>query len=124
MFRSENKFIRIISASIATIMLATSAVIPTLAHDFNTIRTYKGQFTDVSRSDWFYSSVANAYEIGIISGKTDTTFVPNGNVTIAETIKLAAVTHRYLVSGGVDESYFTARYPGNKNWYAVGFDAE
>lgn len=117
MFRSKNNAIRIISAILSCVMLLSVAVLPASALDYEATRSYKGQFTDISKSDWYYRNVADAYELGLINGKTDSTFVPNGNVTLAETIKLAAVAHRLLVSGGVDESYFTARYPGSKNWY-------
>ncbi len=113
--RSILKFTALITACAALLSCAALPVFS--AHNYNEIRTYSGQFTDVKTGDWFYSNVADAYELGLINGKTDTTFVPDGNVTIAETIKLAAVIHRLLVSGGVDESYFTARYPGGNNWY-------
>ena len=105
----------IIAILLCALLLPTAVMV--LAGNYRTVRDYKGQFTDVSRSDWFYSNVADAYELGLINGKTDTTFVPGGNVTLAETIKLAAVVHRLLVSGGVEDSYFTARYPGSRNWY-------
>jgi len=118
MNRSKNTFLRLAALITVCAALLSYAVIPaSAAHNYNEIRTYSGQFTDVKSADWFYTNVADAYELGLINGKTDTTFVPGGNVTIAETIKLAAVIHRLLVSGGVDENYFTARYPGGNNWY-------
>ncbi|MBE6626756.1 MAG: S-layer homology domain-containing protein [Ruminococcaceae bacterium] len=118
MIKRKNAIIKFVSAAIACATLITSAVIPaSAAHNYREVRTYSGQFADVKQSDWYYGSVVDAYELGLVNGKTDSTFVPGGNVTIAETVKLAAVVHRLLVSGGVDESYFTARYPGGTNWY-------
>ena len=40
-------------------------------------------FTDVRESDWFYEDVAFAYENGLFSGTSDTTFSPNTSMTRA-----------------------------------------
>ena len=118
MTEKNNSIIKFVSAAVACATLISAAVIPaSAAHNYREVRTYNGQFTDVKQTDWYYTSVVDAYELGLVNGKTDSAFVPTGNVTIAETVKLAAVVHRLLVSGGVDESYFTARYPGGTNWY-------
>ncbi|MBE6617261.1 MAG: hypothetical protein E7627_04900 [Ruminococcaceae bacterium] len=117
MFRSKKIFTRTLAVIIICATVLSAAIIPLSAARYKTVRSYNDQFTDIKKSDWFYSNVADAYELGLINGKTDTTYVPDGNVTIAETIKLAAVVHRLLVSGGVEDSYFTARYPGSRNWY-------
>ncbi len=54
-------------------------------------------FTDIDNSHWAYNYVADMYNQGIISGVTDTTFVPDGKVTkgqfatlIANALKLEA----------------------------------
>lgn len=41
-------------------------------------------FSDVSRTDWFYKDVATAISKGYVSGYTDNTFRPYNNVTRAE----------------------------------------
>ncbi|MDD7741046.1 MAG: S-layer homology domain-containing protein [Lachnospiraceae bacterium] len=43
-------------------------------------------FTDVSESDYYYDAVVWAYEKGITSGKTATTFEPDGECTRAEAV--------------------------------------
>jgi len=50
--------------------------------------TYKGYFTDVKSSDWHWKYVEKAYELGIISGYTDGTFLPNQNINRAEAVKI------------------------------------
>ncbi len=61
--------------------------------------TYSGQFTDVSESDWFYSDVADAYSLGLMSGKSDSLFSPDGYLTVAEAVKLASSCHQLLKNG-------------------------
>lgn len=65
------------------------------------------KFTDVKPDSWYYEDVDNAVRLGIINGKTETTFAPDDNLTYAEAIKLAACMYQlykdgsvYLVSGG------------------------
>lgn len=40
-------------------------------------------FTDVREADWFYDDVVYAYENGLFSGTSDTTFSPNASMTRA-----------------------------------------
>ena len=40
-------------------------------------------FRDVTESDWFYDDVVYAYENGLFSGTSDTTFSPNASMTRA-----------------------------------------
>lgn len=49
----------------------------------------ENQFSDVLSTDWFAENVKTAYELGLVSGTSETTFSPNANITIAETITLA-----------------------------------
>ena len=44
------------------------------------------KFTDVKSDSWYYEDVDNAVRLGIINGKTDTTFAPDDNLTYAEAI--------------------------------------
>ncbi len=47
-------------------------------------------FEDVSRHDWFYSTVMSAYYCGIVIGDSETKFSPNRNVTREELTVMAA----------------------------------
>lgn len=50
-------------------------------------------FTDVNKNDWYYDSVMYASEKGIINGKGNNQFNPQGILTVAEAIKLSASIH-------------------------------
>lgn len=58
-------------------------------------------FTDVAADQWYYSDVENAYSMGLINGKTATTFAPQDNLTYAEAVKLAACMHQRVTTGAV-----------------------
>ena len=58
-------------------------------------------FRDVPTSQWYYNDVSNAYEMGLINGKTDTAFKPDDNLTYAEAVKLAACMNQRYSTGSV-----------------------
>ena len=80
-----------ILALILSAILCFSAIGTVYAAEMN--------FTDVNASDWFYNDVKSAVEMGLINGKSTTTYAPNDNLTYAEAIKLAACMH-ILYNGG------------------------
>lgn len=96
------KIIRRSTAILTAVLLA----LPVCAAD------YKDQFTDVAKTAWYYNDVADAYANGLISGKSDTEFKPDGTLTIAEAVKLAVVCHQTLVSGKV-----STLPDSGSNWY-------
>lgn len=57
------------------------------------------KFTDVTQDSWYYEDVDNAVRLGIINGKTETTFAPDDNLTYAEAIKLAACMYQLYKDG-------------------------
>ena len=59
---------------------------------------YNNQFTDVKSNHWFAPAVEWAYETKVTSGKTDTTFAPNENITREQ---LAAMLCRYAEYKGM-----------------------
>jgi len=78
--------------------------------NFDRIREYQGNFADVPPSAWFYPGVRNVYERGIMDGRNDGSFDPQGAITIAETVKIASTLHRIFHTGFGD---FTSGSP----WY-------
>ena len=58
-------------------------------------------FSDVKGTDWFIDDVIYAVSVGLIDGKTPTTFAPNDNLTYAEAVKLAACMHQLYTNGEV-----------------------
>ena len=51
-------------------------------------------FTDVRRGVWYFSAVMNAYADRLVNGSSATTYSPNGLLSYAECIKLAACMHQ------------------------------
>lgn len=69
-------------------------------------------FTDVKPSDWFYDDVKNAVNMGLVNGKSATTYAPNDNMTYAEATKLAACMYEKYTTGQV-----TLANSPTGNWY-------
>ena len=65
---------------------------------------YVFPFTDVTKDKWYYNDVAAAHKLGLIDGMTDTTFVPEGEMTLAQAITLAARMHCSATAGGTLEN--------------------
>ena len=78
-------------------------------------------FTDVHESDWFYDDVVFAYENGLFSGTSDTTFSPNTSMTRA---MLVTVLYRLegqpAVSGrsGFADVQYNGYYEDAVTWAA------
>ena len=82
---------------------------------FPPLRTYDGQFTDVSPSDWYYDNVRVLYELGLTNGQGSARlFVPEGDMTVAEALTMAARL-RSLYEYGASETG-PASYSGGI-WY-------
>ncbi|MBQ8396820.1 MAG: S-layer homology domain-containing protein [Clostridia bacterium] len=58
-------------------------------------------FTDVPETAWYYQWVQGAHRMGLINGKTTTTYVPDANMNWAEAVKLAACMHQLYHNGAV-----------------------
>ena len=74
-----------------------------------------GQFSDVALNAWFTPYVATAYTLGLMQGNPGGTFAPGGNVTLAETVTLAARLHR-LSRGD------SGAFPETQPWYQAYVD--
>ena len=56
------------------------------------------KFTDIKKTDYFYNAVVWGWNIGVVSGKSETLFAPNDNVTRGEAVTFI---YRYAkVAGG------------------------
>jgi len=104
---------RLISILIAA-LLSLNLVIPALGvaslSNFDRVRTYDDRFSDLSPGLWYYDSVRNAYEYGIMDGRSAGLFNPSGRLTIAESIKLAVCLHQDYYAGVADFSNGTPWY--------------
>ncbi len=78
----------------ASVVAVASLTAATSAKGFTKTNEYQdGKFADVPSNQWYAAEVKSAYELGFINGKSDTAFDPNGNVTVAEGIKMASCVH-------------------------------
>lgn len=59
-------------------------------------------FTDVPDDSWYKFYVLVAYNEGIVNGRTETTFAPNGYVTMGEVATMAAKLHDRLMERHTD----------------------
>lgn len=82
--------------------------------NFKFTRDYNQSFQDVRAGDWFYDSVVTAYKLNLIQGTGPNSFHPDGNVSIAETIAVAARIHSLFHTGSADFKI----QPG-KPWYTA-----
>lgn len=72
-------------------------------------RDYAG-FDDVNAGSWYYENVKAAYEFGLMVGRSERTFDPDGEVTVAEGVTLTCRLHRILHEG-------TAAFEASSPWY-------
>ena len=59
-------------------------------------------FEDVDPDQWYYESVYEAWELGLLDGMTETSYDPDGSLSVAQAIKLAAVLHQTARKGAAD----------------------
>ena len=74
-----------------------------------------GEFSDVPGEEWFASNVKDAFELGLMKGAGNNKFNPKGNISLAETITIAARIHSLATAG---EENFAQGNP----WYQVYAD--
>ena len=71
-------------------------------------------FTDVSTDDWFYDPVCCVYEMGLMTGVSDTAFAPNTTTTRG---MVAAMLHRLEDSPTAENAGFSDVH--DSDWYAT-----
>ncbi len=100
-------------------ILASSCMLCVSAADsmtnFKKSNTYSKPFSDVAPESWYAQNVAAAYELGLVNGKSETQFFPDGNVTIAESITLAARIHNTYCGN-------TVSFSQSSPWYQAYVD--
>lgn len=82
---------------------------------FAKVNDYQGEFTDVPASAWYISGVESAYEYGLMTGSSKTTFNPTGKITVAEVLVIASRMHDIYYGG---DGVFEQGSP----WYQVYVD--
>lgn len=90
-----------LNGSAMQILTADSRTL-TAAYTFApTADPYTFPFTDVPETAWYYKWVQGAHRMGLINGKSATTYVPDANMNWAEAVKLAACMHQLYHNGAV-----------------------
>ena len=70
--------------------VATSAITASAA-GFAKINSYTpGQFSDVNIDQWYAPYIESAFELGFMKGPSETSFNPEGNMSVAEAITIAS----------------------------------
>lgn len=108
---------RFLMSVLALTMLLSCTVPAFAAEESAGLKNFKktavytdGLFDDVAETDWYRSSVAAVYELGLMKGGGDGSFNVGGNVTIAETLVLADKLYSIYHTGKAE---FTTGSP----WY-------
>ena len=80
-------------------------------------------FDDVPDGAWYAAAVLSAVRRGLVNGMTPTTYAPQGNLTLAQTVKLAACMHQLYNDGAVTLGNAPAGQPWYDSYaaYAVGY---
>lgn len=91
---------RLLSMVLALALCVGLATLPAAAAGISRTKSYTaGQFTDVAADAWYATSVKDAFELGLMSGNSASTFNPGGMFTLAEAATIAARMHN-LYNGG------------------------
>lgn len=81
--------------------------------NFKKVRDYPG-FSDVPADRWYSNDVKQAYELGLMDGKGGGRFDPDGNLTLAEAVTMAARACAIY--------YGKEFVPGGNPWYQNAVD--
>lgn len=115
------KSLRFLSLLLSIVMVLGMMPMAAMAADakglknFKKVNTFVNSFTDVKVTNWFYENVKAANELGLMVGRSSTEFGTEGNLTIAETLTIAARLHSIYSTGKAE---FVQAYP----WYSVYVD--
>ena len=93
---------RLLSLLLACVMAISLAIPAAAAKTMN--------FSDVNRSDWFYSNVKDLYTWGVINGTTNTTFEPQGTVTFGQALKMILLAAGYSQQKPTDSHWASGYY--------------
>lgn len=95
---------------IFALTLSMILAIPTVAAEAGSLEHFSQQntfssdtFTDVTEAHYFYDNVSTAYELGLMTGQSSSTFGIDASITRLETLILACRLHNiyYAVSDGI-----------------------
>lgn len=92
---------RMLSFLLALALVVTMLPVSYAAKPFEkTGKWDENNFSDVPSDGWFFANVKNAFELGLMKGTSNGKFSPEGSITLAETITIAARIHSRATTGG------------------------
>ncbi len=94
--------------------MAADAAVPSLTN-FKAVQRYDGSFADVMAGSWYEADVERAFELGLLKGRSATSFAPNGEIQISEALTFACRLHSIYHTSSAD---FVQGSP----WYQVYVD--
>ncbi|MDR0838195.1 MAG: trypsin-like peptidase domain-containing protein [Oscillospiraceae bacterium] len=100
---------------VVCLALITQCVLAASLSNFAPSREYRSAFSDVAASAWYYDSVKESYELGLMDGRGGGKFEPSGYLTLGESVKLAVTLHSVYETG---KAYGASGSP----WYAPFVD--
>ena len=103
---------KILSVLMMAIMLAICANAA-----FEKVNIYKAEFSDIKSGAWYEENVKTAYELGFMNGKSEGKFDPDGNVTVAEGVTMAARLHSIYNGKKISQSTLSRKE------YRLDFDS-
>jgi len=84
--------------------------------DSDELETYELPFSDLASNAWYLPYINTAYDMGIVSGYSDSTFAPEQTVNLAEALKMIAL------ASNADLTYELSEYPyedvSSDAWFA------
>ena len=110
---------RTLSLLLALGLLLTTPALAAQEGAFSRIRTYTGQFSDLSSSSVFYDNVSALYEYGLSVGKADGTFGPTDSLTVGQAVIFAGRIRSLYRTG--DPEAGPRAYGGDGGPVALGY---
>ncbi len=102
---------------VITLILCSTVTAFAGMSNFTESNNYPG-FSDISNSAWYYTDVNKSCKLGLFNGYPDGNFKPNGSITIAEAIKVAAVVRATYDGETAPTNYNTGDWYENYVSYA------
>lgn len=99
----KNRILRRVCSLALVLMFALVICVPAFAAEdsmsnFSRVKTYSGQYSDVSSTFWAYGAIQTCYETSLMQG-SDGSFKPADNLTVAEALVMADRVHQIYHTG-------------------------
>ena len=78
-----------------------------------------GRFRDVSEGAWYSKAVASCYELGLIEGKGNDKFDPQGSISVAEALTIAARINKIYFGEGPEIEQSGSNWYDGAVYYAI-----